>query len=54
MNVALIELPQLDDIRQTREIAAVYLRGEEVDRDALRTQWRRPPGADPVEAVRSQ
>jgi imidazolonepropionase-like amidohydrolase len=44
----------LDDIRQTREIAAVYLRGEEVDRDALRTQWRRPPGADPVEAVRSQ
>jgi imidazolonepropionase-like amidohydrolase len=29
----------LDDIMQTRQIAAVYLRGTEVDRDSLRAQW---------------
>ncbi len=29
----------LDDIRNTREIAQVFLRGEQVDRDALRAQW---------------
>jgi imidazolonepropionase-like amidohydrolase len=29
----------LDDIRQTRRIAAVYLRGERVDREALRAAW---------------
>jgi imidazolonepropionase-like amidohydrolase len=31
----------LDDIMQTRQIAAVYLRGAEVDRDGLRAQWTR-------------
>ena len=29
----------LDDILHTRQIAAVYLRGVEVDRDALRARW---------------
>ena len=29
----------LDDITNTRRIAAVYLRGAEVDRDALRARW---------------
>ena len=29
----------LDDITHTREIAAVYLRGGEVDREALRARW---------------
>ena len=29
----------LDDIMNTRQIAAVYLRGVEVDREALRTRW---------------
>ena len=31
----------LDDIQNTREIARVYLRGQEVDRDALRADWVR-------------
>jgi len=30
----------LDDIRSTRRISKVYLRGQEVDRDALRAKWR--------------
>ncbi|MGH9255313.1 MAG: amidohydrolase family protein [Vicinamibacterales bacterium] len=29
----------LDDINNTRRIAAVYLRGQQVDRDALRKKW---------------
>jgi hypothetical protein len=29
----------LDDITNTRRIAAVYLRGVEVDREALRAGW---------------
>ena len=29
----------LDDIMNTREIAAVYLRGVEIDRQALRARW---------------
>ncbi len=29
----------LDDIMNTRRIAAVYLRGEKVDRAALRASW---------------
>ena len=29
----------LDDIRNTRTIADVYLRGERIDRDALRERW---------------
>jgi hypothetical protein len=29
----------LDDINNTRRIAAVYLRGSEVDRAALRAKW---------------
>ncbi len=32
----------LDDINNTRRIAAVYLRGSEVDRAALRAKWARP------------
>ncbi len=32
----------LDDIRNTRRIAAVYLRGAKVDRDALRARWSSP------------
>ena len=32
----------LDDITHTRRIAAVYLRGVEVDRDALRARWTDP------------
>ena len=30
----------LDDIRNTRKIASVYLRGRRLDRDALRATWR--------------
>lgn len=44
----------LDDIMHTREIAAVYLRGQEVDRDSLRAQWRGHPGSGPAEAGASQ
>ena len=29
----------LDDITNTRRIAAVYLRGSQVDRAAMRTRW---------------
>ena len=36
--VVLDENP-LDDIRNTRTIADVYLRGERIDRDALRERW---------------
>jgi imidazolonepropionase-like amidohydrolase len=32
----------LDDITNTRRIAAVYLRGAKVDRDALRARWSSP------------
>ncbi len=31
----------LDDIRNTRKIAKVYLRGQEVDRDGLKDRWKR-------------
>ena len=31
----------LDDIRNTRQISRVYLRGEEIDRDGLRSAWMR-------------
>jgi imidazolonepropionase-like amidohydrolase len=31
----------LDDIHNTRKIAAVYLRGRPLDRDALRARWQR-------------
>ena len=29
----------LDDIRNTRKISRVYLRGAEIDRPALRARW---------------
>ena len=31
----------LDDIRNTRQMSRVYLRGEEIDRDSLRSAWMR-------------
>ena len=31
----------LDDIRNTREIASVYLRGAMLDRESLRARWKR-------------
>ena len=34
-----LDADPLDDITNTREIAAVYLRGVEVDREALRARW---------------
>ena len=34
-----LDADPLDDIMNSRRIAAVYLRGVEVDRDALRTRW---------------
>ncbi len=34
-----LDADPLDDIMNTREIAAVYLRGVEVDREALRARW---------------
>jgi imidazolonepropionase-like amidohydrolase len=39
----------LDDIRNTRRIASVYLRGTTVDRAALRARWMapRPASANP-------
>ncbi len=37
-----LEANPLDDIKNTRRIAAVYLRGAPVDRDALRTRWSAP------------
>ncbi len=38
----------LDDITHTRQIAAVYLRGVEVDREALRARWTDPEPPEPV------
>jgi imidazolonepropionase-like amidohydrolase len=35
----------LDDIANTRKIARVYLRGQEVDRAALRARWQGPASA---------
>ena len=35
----------LDDIRNTRRIASVYLRGAELDRQALLAKWREQPRA---------
>lgn len=35
----ILEENPLDDIRNTRTIADVYLRGERIDRDALRERW---------------
>ena len=32
----------LDDIANTRRIAAVYLRGQAIDRPALRAGWLKP------------
>ena len=29
----------LDDIRNTRKISRVYLRGDEIDRTAMRARW---------------
>ena len=37
-----LEANPLDDIMNTRRISYVYLRGERVDRDALRARWTRP------------
>jgi imidazolonepropionase-like amidohydrolase len=37
-----LEANPLDDITNTRRIAAVYLRGARVDRDALRSRWTAP------------
>jgi imidazolonepropionase-like amidohydrolase len=37
-----LEANPLDDITNTRRISAVYLRGEKVDRDALRARWSAP------------
>jgi imidazolonepropionase-like amidohydrolase len=31
----------LDDIKNTRQIAAVYLHGAKLDRDALLSQWKK-------------
>jgi imidazolonepropionase-like amidohydrolase len=31
----------LDDIKNTRRINRVYLRGNQVDRDGLRAKWRK-------------
>ena len=36
-----LDASPLDDIRNTRKIAAVYLRGAKVDREALLAKWRR-------------
>ena len=38
-DLLVLETNPLDDIRHTRQIAAVYLRGVEVDRAALRARW---------------
>jgi imidazolonepropionase-like amidohydrolase len=35
----ILEANPLDDIRNTRTIARVYLRGREVDREAMRARW---------------
>ena len=32
----------LEDIRNTRQIASVYLRGAMLDREGLLAQWKRP------------
>ena len=37
-----LEANPLDDIRNTRRIASVYLRGKEVDRRGLREKWTGP------------
>jgi imidazolonepropionase-like amidohydrolase len=37
-----LEANPLDDIKNTRRIAAVYLRGAQVDRDALRARGSAP------------
>ena len=34
-----LDADPLDDIMNTRRIAAVYLRGVEIDREALRARW---------------
>jgi imidazolonepropionase-like amidohydrolase/pimeloyl-ACP methyl ester carboxylesterase len=38
----------LDDIRNTRRISQVYLRGAAVDRARLSASWRSPPRAEPA------
>ncbi|MCY4661031.1 MAG: amidohydrolase family protein [Acidobacteria bacterium] len=38
-DLLVLDANPLDDIRNTRQIAAVYLRGVEVDRAALRARW---------------
>ncbi len=38
-DLLVLDADPLDDIRNTRQIAAVYLRGVEVDRAALRARW---------------
>jgi imidazolonepropionase-like amidohydrolase len=35
-----LDASPLDDIRNTRKIAAVYLHGQKLDRDAIRAGWR--------------
>jgi imidazolonepropionase-like amidohydrolase len=41
-DLVVLDANPLDDIRNTRSIAAVYLRGAEVDRAALRSRWTGP------------
>ena len=40
--VVVLDADPLDDIAHTRRIARVFLRGQEIDRPALETQWTGP------------
>ncbi len=40
-NFVVLDANPLDDIRNTRQIDRVFLRGKEVDRAALRAKWAR-------------
>ena len=40
-DLVLLDANPLDDIRNTREIASVYLRGTMLDRNALLAKWKK-------------
>ena len=55
-DLLVLDANPLDDITHTRQIAAVYLRGVEVDRAALRARWTQAveTGASPVGAAQDR
>ncbi len=51
-NFVVLDANPLDEIMNTRQIGRVYLRGEEVDRTALRAAWADQSSGEPDDGER--